>query len=54
MGSCLTLRNELYKETHKLTVQRDFIGKGRPGREQEGQRNRKDCSAARLRAPGFW
>ena len=33
LGSCLTLGNELSKETHVLTA-RDFIGKGHPGGEQ--------------------
>ena len=33
LGSCLTLRNELSKETHDDKA-RDFIGKGHPGGEQ--------------------
>ena len=34
LGSCLTLRNELSKETHVLTDKaRDFLGKGHLGRE---------------------
>ena len=33
LGSCLTLRIELSKETHVLT-KRDFIGKGHPSGEQ--------------------
>ena len=33
LGSCLTLRNELSKETHADKA-RDFIGKGHPGGEQ--------------------
>ena len=28
LGSCLTLRNELSKETHALTKQEIFLGKG--------------------------
>ena len=28
MGSCLTLRNELSKETHVLTKQEILLGKG--------------------------
>ena len=34
VGSCLTLGYELFEETHVLTKQRDFIGKGHPGEEQ--------------------
>ena len=30
LGSCLTLRNELSKETHLLTKARDLIEKGHP------------------------
>ena len=33
LGSCLTLRNELSKETHADKA-RDSIGKGHPGGEQ--------------------
>ena len=33
VGSCLTLGNELSEETHVLTKQYDFMGKGHPGRE---------------------
>ena len=33
LGSCLTLRNELSKET-RADKARDFIGKGHPGGEQ--------------------
>ena len=32
---------------------RDFIGKGRPGREQEGQGTQEDCSAPWLTVLGF-
>ena len=35
VGSCLTLRRELSKETYVLT--RDFIAKGHLGREQKGK-----------------
>ena len=42
LGSCLTLRNELSEETHVLTKKRDFIGKGLPGREQEGKRTQEN------------
>ena len=46
MGSCLTLRNELSKETHVLTDKaRDFIGKGHPGGEEQGKGTQEDCSA---------
>ena len=36
VGSCLTLRNELSKETHADQA-RDCIGKGHPGRQQRGE-----------------
>ena len=52
MGSCLTLGNELSKETHVDTA-RDFIGKGRPGREQQGQGTQENCSATWLAVSGF-
>ena len=51
-GSCLTLRNELSKETHADKA-RDFIGKGCLGREQEGKGTQKDCSAMWLAVLGF-
>ena len=60
VGSCLTLRSELSKETwivqgdmcaDKAT---DFIRKGRPGGEQEGQGTWEDCSAMWTRSLGVY
>ena len=47
MGSCLTLGNELSKDT--LTDKaRGFIGKGHLGGVQEGKGSQEDCSALRF------
>ena len=53
MGSCLTLRNELSEETHILTKQREFIGKGCLGGEQQGKGTQENCSATWLAVLGF-
>lgn len=37
MDSCLTLGNELSKDTGALAKQENLLGSGAPGREQEGQ-----------------
>ena len=52
LGSCLTLGNELSEETHADKA-RDFIGKGHPGGEQEGEGTQENCSAAWLEVLGF-
>ena len=52
LGSCLTLRNELSEETHADKA-RDFIVKGHPGGEQEGEGTQENCSAAWLAVSGF-
>ena len=52
MGSCLTLGRELSKETHADKV-RDFIGRGHPGREQQGKGTQENCSATWLAVSGF-
>ena len=52
LGSCLTLRNELSKET-RADKARGFIGEGRPGGEQEGEGAQESCSAAWLAVSGF-
>ena len=52
VGSCLTLRNELSKETHMLKA-RDFIGKERQGRELQGKGTQEDCSVTWFTASGF-
>ena len=51
-GSCLTFRKELSKET-LADKARDFIGKGHPGREQQGKGTQENCSATWLAVPGF-
>ena len=53
MGSYLTLGKELSEETHVLTKQETFIGKGCPGGEQEGKGTQEDCSATWLAVSGF-
>ena len=52
LGSCLTLGNELSKET-RADKARDFVGKGHPGGEQEGEGTQENCSAAWLAVLGF-
>lgn len=52
MGSCITLRNELSEDTHLLTKQKDFIGKGQPGREQQ-DKGTQNCSTTWLTVSGF-
>ena len=52
VGSCLTLRNELSEETHVLTKQ-EIMGKGHPGREQQGRGTQENCSATWLTVSGF-
>ena len=47
VGSCLTLRNELSTETWADKA-RDLIGKGSPGREQQGKRTQDNCSVTCL------
>ena len=51
-GSCLTLRKELSEET-LADKARDFIGKGHPGREQQGKGTQEKCSATWLAVSGF-
>ena len=52
LGSCLTLRNELSEEKHAEKA-RDFIGKGRPGGEQEGEGAQEKRFATWLAVSGF-
>ena len=52
LGSCLTLGNELSKETHTDKA-RDFIGKGHPGGEQEGKGTQENSSVTWLSVSGF-
>ena len=42
--SCLKLGNELSKETHVLTKQENFIGKGQLDGEQQGKGTRENSS----------
>ena len=62
LDSCLTLGNELSKETHVLTKQEILLwekqneillGKGHPGGEQEGKGTQENCSAIWLTVLGF-
>ena len=52
VGACLTLVNELPKETHADKA-RDFIGKGSLGREQQDKGTQENCSATWLDILGF-
>ena len=52
VGACLTLVNELPKETHADKA-RDFIGKGSLGREQQDKGTQENCSATWLAILGF-
>ena len=52
MGSCITLRKELSKETCADKA-RDFIGRGHPGGEQQGKGVQENCSATWLTVLGF-
>ena len=51
-GSYLTLGKELSKEAHADEA-RDFIGKGHPGGEKEGEGPQENCSAMWLTVSGF-
>ena len=52
-GSCLTLRNELSKETH-IDKAKSLLGtNGRLGGEQEGKGTQENCSATWLAVSGF-
>ena len=51
-GSYLTLGKELSKEAHADEA-RDFIGKGHPGGEKEGEGTQENCSAMWLTVSGF-
>ena len=53
IGLCLTLRSELSEGTHMLTKQEVLMGKGHPGREQEGKGSQENCSATWLKVSGF-
>ena len=53
VGSCLTLRNELSKETYVLTKQETLLGRGARGRWQEGKGTQEDCSATWFTVLGF-
>ena len=52
VGSCLTLVNELPKETHADKA-RDFIGKGSLGGEQQDKGTQENCSATWLEMLAF-
>ena len=51
VGSCLTLGNELSKETHVLTKQETLLGRG-TWVEQEGKGTQENCSAMQFAAFG--
>ena len=53
MGPCQTLRNELSKATKVLTKQETLLGRGAPGREQQGKGSQENRSAMWLTVSGF-
>ena len=53
LGSCLTLGSELSGGDPRADKARDFLGKGCPGGEQEGQGTQENCSATWLTVLGF-
>ena len=54
VGSFLTLRNELFEETVvRGDKARNFLGKGRPGREQWGKAIQENYSATWFTVSGF-
>ena len=53
VGSCLTLGSEFSQADTCVEKERDFIGKGFLGEEQEGSGTREDCSATWLVVSGF-
>ena len=52
LGSFLTFRNELSKETHVLTKQEILLGKG-TGWRAVGKGTQENCSATWLAVSGF-
>ena len=52
MGSYLTRGKELSEET-RVDKARDFIGRGHPGGEQQGEGTQETRSAAWLAVSGF-
>ena len=53
MGSCLTLRNESSKKTHRLTKQGTLLGRGTAVESQEAQGPQESCSATWLTVSDF-
>ena len=53
VDSCLTLGNELSKETHVLTKQKTLLERGAWVGEQQGERTQENCSAVWLTGSGF-
>ena len=53
VGPCQTLRNELSKATKVLTKQETLLGRGAPGREQQGKGSQENRSAMWLTVSGF-
>ena len=53
LGSCLTLRNELSKETHVQTKQETLFGKA-PGWSTVGKGTQEDCSASGSQSWVLW
>ena len=51
LGSCLTLGNELFEETHLLTKQENLLGKGT---RVESRRVREPRRTALLRGSQSW
>ena len=49
---CLTLGNELFQETHMLTREEAFFGKGLQGGEYQGKGTQQNCFATWLVVSG--
>ena len=52
VGSCLTLKDEMSKETQVLTKQ-ETVGKRHLGGDQQGKGTQENCSAMWLAVSGF-
>ena len=54
MGSCLTLRNELSKETHVLTKQEILLGKGTRVESSRVREPRRTALSNGLQSQVLW
>ena len=54
MGSCLTLGNELSKETHLLTKQETLLGRGAQAGEQQVREPRRTALPQGSKSQVLW